>query len=540
MKKLLSILVICFSLIVSLTAQNIWKPIEMEGMYLGVSADGSIFCSSGYSGLLRSQDEGETWEQVNGNYMHQCIAFSPQGRIFVFPSSYTYLQYSDDGGDTWQQTTIMSTCAMNDVAGLCAPSNDIVVAWSSNGEIYWTSDGGETWNYGNLASWTEDPWINDLIVNEAGDVYISMSAGGCLAGGIIHSTLNDGLEDWTSVAFSFTSIFQMEFDPEGNVVAGSNWDSSMPIPQESGFYLLPETNNFVIADNGIIYKCIRYTYSAVLAYSLDHGEHFTEIGENVPIVDVAPIGEPRLFKGADNHLYFDGGGEYWKSIRDADHIRGNFPLENTAWVQFYRSMYEDSTYYQLGIKGDTVVNETAYKKVINCAHLGYPIEGECFGGIREDADGKCYFMSFVPAGIYAPWPLHYFCEVNTEYPLYDFSLSVCDVFQTDGGTPNVVFDTDEMELNGSTRKVLWFDNNCDNGNYYDYQWIEGIGSTHSLLYPIQWEPDNGPEYRLVEVWQDEELLYKNPHFEEDFPYDNMRWSIYYRNLYLDWAPFIPI
>ena len=141
-------------------------------------------------------------------------------------------------------------------------------------------------------------------------------------------------------------------------------------------------------------------------------------------------------------------------------------------------------------------------------------------------------MSFVPAGIYAPWPLHYYCEVNTEYPLYDFSLSVCDIFQTDGGTPNVVFDTDEMELNGSTRKVLWFDNNCDNGNYYDYQWIEGIGSTHSLLYPIQWEPDNGPEYRLVEVWQDEELLYKNPHFLDYFPLvqaDNNRqkWNVVY-------------
>ncbi|MBQ1759243.1 MAG: hypothetical protein IIZ94_06145, partial [Prevotella sp.] len=139
--------------------------------------------------------------------------------------------------------------------------------------------------------------------------------------------------------------------------------------------------------------------------------------------------------------------------------------------------------------------------------------------------------SFVDA-IYAPWPLHYDCEANTEYPLYDFSLSVCDVFQTIGLTPHVVFDTAEMQLNGSTRKVLWFGNNCDNGNYYDYQWIEGIGSTHSLLYPIQNEPDNGPEYRLVEVWQDEELLYKNPRFLDYFPLvqaDNNRqkWNVVY-------------
>ncbi|MBQ8957264.1 MAG: T9SS type A sorting domain-containing protein [Bacteroidales bacterium] len=47
------------------------------------------------------------------------------------------------------------------------------------------------------------------------------------------------------------------------------------------------------------------------------------------------------------------------------------------------------------------------------------------------------------------------------------------------------------------------------------QWIEGIGSTRSLLFPIQWEPDNGPEYRLVEVWHDEKRLYKNPLFESN-------------------------
>ena len=304
-----------------------------------------------------------------------------------------------------------------------------------------------------------------------------------------------------------------------------------------------------VANNGIFFSTQRIEGdSMVLTYSTDHGVNYTPIGEGLPSTQTVPETGLRLFKGGDQHLYCHGdiwsGGtitqtQYYKSIRKADYILENFPLENTAWVQFYRSMYEDSTYYQLGIKGDTVVNETAYKKVINCAHLGYPIEGECFGGIREDGDGKCYFMSFVDA-IYAPWPLHYDCEANTEYPLYDFSLSVCDVFQTIGLTPHVVFDTAEMELNGSMRKVLWFGNNCDNGNSYYCQWIEGIGSTHSLLYPIQDEPDNGPEYRLVEVWQDEELLYRNPHFEEDFPYDNTRWSIYYQNLYLDWAPYIQI
>lgn len=527
-------------------AQNIWKPINGTGI-LGAAPDGSIFAYGEYGTLSRSQDDGESWQIVlgqetgfTGHINSSCFAVSPEGRICVFNDNQQTVVYSDDGGDTWQQTTTISSCAMPDKAGLCVPTNDIMVVWAENGEISYTLDGGVTWEGWILDFLENSESVSDLLVNENGDVYVSVDYYIMNIVGIYHSTLS-GIQNWELVAFEGISIKDMVFDPEENVVAcGYNADgSSVGFQHIPGFYLFDGTS-LAISDEGVVYTPHFMGLQAVLSYSTDHGEHFTEIGEHLPLVDIAPGGEnPNLFKGYDNHLYFDGGGEYWKSVRDADHILGNFPLENTAWVQFYRSMYEDSTYYQLGIKGDTVVNEMAYKKVINCTHLGYPIEGECFGGIREDGDGKCYFMSFVDA-IFAPWPLHYDCEANTEYPLYDFSLSVCDVFQTIGLTPHVVFDTTEMQLNGSTRKVLWFGNNCDNGNYYDYQWIEGIGSTHSLLYPIQDEPDNGPEYRLVEVWQDEELLYKNPHFEEDFPYDNTRWAIYYQNLYLDWAPYIQI
>ena len=540
MKRLVSIIILCLGCMGILEAQeNIWKRINSNSPILGAASNGDLYAMGGYSGLLRSQDEGETWQVVlgyetgfSGYFNQHCFAVSPEGRICVFNDNQQTVVYSDDNGDTWQQTPSISSCAMPDKAGLCVPTNDIMVVWAENGEISYTLDGGETWEGWILDFLENSESVSDLLVNENGDVYVSVDYYIMNIVGIYHSTLS-GIQNWELVAFEGVSIKDMAFDPEGNVVAcGYNADgSSVGFQHIPGFYLFDGTS-LAISDEGVVYTPHFMGLQAVLSYSTDHGEHFTEIGEHLPLVDIAPGGEnPHLFKGYDNHLYFDGGGEYWKSVRDANHILGNFPLENTAWVQFYRSMYEDSTYYQLGIKGDTVVNEMAYKKVINCTHLGYPIEGECFGGIREDGDGKCYFMSFVDA-IFAPWPLHYDCEANTEYPLYDFSLSVCDVFQTIGLTPHVVFDTAEMQLNGSTRKVLWFSNNCDNGNYYDYQWIEGIGSTHSLLYPIQDEPDNGPEYRLVEVWQDEELLYKNPHFLNYVPLvqeanNRQKWNVVY-------------
>ena len=523
MKKLVSIIILCLGCIGFLGAQNVWKPINVSAGLLGAAPDGSLYFNCGYSGIGRSQDEGETYQIVlgyetgNDYYFNEyCFSVSPEGRIFVFEDNPFKAWYSDDYGDTWQYTSDIPLSAGDKAWNLYALNNHIIVGSTEYGSVFWTTDGGTTWGVNDTFTSFEDYSISDILANENGDVYVGLYYYG---NGLYHSTLSD-MQNWELVAFEGLGIRDMEFDPEGNVVCAGYGNDFSGFENIPGFYALA-ANYISISDNGIVYT-INYhddDFTEGLSYSLNHGEHFTEIGERMfgsrPLPNCC-VPMKWLIKGFDNHLYYIGVDHNYKSVRNANSILENFPLENTAWVQFYRSMYEDSTYYQLGIKGDTVVNETAYKKVINCAHLGYPIEGECFGGIREDEDGKCYFMSFVHA-IDAPWPLHYDCEANTEYPLYDFSLSICDVFQTIGLTPHVVFDTTAMQLNGSTRKVLWFDNNCDNGNYYDYQWIEGIGSTHSLLYPIQYEPDNGPEYRLVEVWQDEEMIYRNPHFDDYVP-----------------------
>ena len=531
MKRLILTLAILAGFALGGMAQNVWKPINIPGTLKGVAANGDLFI--GETGIQRSQDEGETWQIVlEGTYYNGNDGFtiSPNGRVFDLPYNENHLCISDDGGDTWRNSPDFLYSPLEN-APMYAVSDDTIFLYQAEGDtLLWTLDGGNTWCRTCLSFLDHDqngmgPWFGAMLADEAGNVYIGTWGWAPPESGVFQANL-DNMNEW-SLIIADSYVQSLVFDIEGNIV--------IDCP--------------AVANNGIFFSTQRIDGdSMVLTYSTDHGVNYTPIGEGLPSTQTVPETGLRLFKGGDQHLYCHGdiwsGGtitqtQYYKSIRKADYILENFPLENTAWVQFYRSMYEDSTYYQLGIKGDTVVNEMAYKKVINCAHLGYPIEGECFGGIREDGDGKCYFMSFVDA-IFAPWPLHYDCEANTEYPLYDFSLSVCDVFQTIGLTPHVVFDTAEMELNGSMRKVLWFGNNCDNGNSYYCQWIEGIGSTHSLLYPIQDEPDNGPEYRLVEVWQDEELLYRNPHFEEDFPYDNTRWSIYYQNLYLDWAPYIQI
>ena len=328
MKKLLSILILCLGCFGFLEAQdNIWKPINGTGI-LGAGSDGSIFAYGEYGALSRSQDEGETWQIVLGQetgftgFIHSsCFAVSNEGRICVFNDNQQAVVYSDDAGDTWQQTTALSLCGLPTKAGICAPTNDVFVVWAENGEISYTLDGGETWDGWILDFLENAEAVSDLLVNETGDVYVSVAYYIMNIVGIYHSTLSD-IQNWELVAFEGISIKDMAFDPEGNVVAcGYNADgSSAGFQHIPGFYLFDGTT-LAISDGGIVYRPHFVGNQAVLSYSIDHGEHFTDIGEHVPLVDIAPGGDAFfLIKGYDNHLYFDGGGNYWKSVRNANQI----------------------------------------------------------------------------------------------------------------------------------------------------------------------------------------------------------------------------
>ena len=350
MKKLASIIILCLGCMGILGAQNnIWKPINGTGI-LGIGPDGSIFAYSDYGALSRSQDEGETWQIVlgqetgfTGHINSSCFAVSNEGRICVFNDNQQTVVYSDDNGDTWQQTPTLSSCGMPTKKGICAPTNNIFVIWAEEGEIKFTLDGGETWDGWVLSSLENSESVSDLLVNENGDVYVSVAYYIMNIVGIYHSTLSD-IQNWELVAAEDIAVEDMEFDPEGNVVAcGWRTEGSVGFQHTPGFYLFDGTS-LAIGDGGIVYKPQFIELQATLSYSTDHGEHFTEIGEHLPLVDIAPGGEnARLFKGADNHLYFDGGGEYWKSIPNADEIPTYSPLIGTRFLDEASGLYYNIT-----------------------------------------------------------------------------------------------------------------------------------------------------------------------------------------------------
>ena len=357
MKKLVSIIILCLACLGNLKAQNYWEFIDHSSTLLGVAPDGSLFFHQGNSGIARMQIPNGACPIVIGPqtgftyyFNPNCFCVSPEGRIFLFNNGLNAVMYSDDNGDTWQQMPEVSSCAMTEVADLYAPSNETVVGWSSDGEIFWTTDNGATWNGAIPTFMTADntPTIGDLLVNENGNVYLGIRTSDASIG-IWQSTLSD-MQNWQPVAgLGDCNISDMEFDPEGNVVAcGWRLEGSIGFKHTLGFYLFDGTS-LAVSNSGVVYTPSFAGHSAVLSYSLDHGETFVNVGEDIPLVDIAPgDGSGYLFKGYDNYLYFVSETEYWKSIPNADEIPSFNPL---VGVKFYD---DASRLYYIITSGNTV------------------------------------------------------------------------------------------------------------------------------------------------------------------------------------------
>ena len=512
MKKLVSVILLCLACIGGLEAQNYWKPIGMQGIFLGVSPDGSIYSYYGGSGngpcFTRSQDEGETWQVVLGyetgfncNFNSKCFSISPEGRIFLF-EGYPYRAfYSDDNGDTWQLTSGAAPLIDGDEAQqICAVNNETLVGMTGY-YFFWTTDGGASWDTIRPAFIADDQYIGDILANGNGDVYFCLNLNngapsGNSAIGVYHATLSD-MDHWELVAFEGVSINDMEFDPEGNVVCnalvGDNFDGFEHVP---GFYAFGSYNTFGISDNGIVYKSIENeNNTAVLAYSMDHGETFTEIGEELELYPPVPgSSDGFLCKGYDNFLYFKCRGLYWKSIRSANYIPPKFAPLGAEWYFHVLSqgpITEPPFYYiQYMVTGEEVVQGHTCS-VINGYELVYEEDGVVYWYNPSDDAFTVLYDFNAEAG--ESW----YCEVAD----YTCLITVDSVGSVtwDGHTYRTQYVTGVID---------------DYWTVMDGRIIEGIGYEKGLF------PEaiiDSPEYEYMRCYLvDGEMLYHEGDYDCDY------------------------
>ena len=319
MKRLVLTLTILLAFALCVVAQNVWKPIGMEGEFLGASADGSIFSNWGYSGLHRSQDEGATWElNYDLSYVSsKSFMISENNRIFIFNENNYRLYYSDDNGDTWQgQTSGIST---NWVEGIFPLSNDTIFM-ANRYKFFWTFDGGESWSETTI-DFIDDAQFGSILADHAGNVYVSTYSWTIPVEhtGIYTSTVDD-LTQWTVKTQG--GARDMAFDSQGNILA-----ASPTFMFDNGVYFV-NADRFALASDDVIFAMKRVDWdNEALFYSTDHGETYTQCSNLVPSTTTAPDPDLGLFKGRDNHLYCHGDvwepefeRQYYKSVQIVDFI----------------------------------------------------------------------------------------------------------------------------------------------------------------------------------------------------------------------------
>ena len=427
MKKLVSIIILCLGCMGFLGAQNVWKNIGMDGEFLGVSANGDMFCDMGYDGLFRSQDEGATWEALNvASYVRkETFMINEQERIFVFNENTHKLCFSDDNGDTWQEQA--SGISTNWSLGMFSLSNDTIFIASID-TFFWTLDGGESWDETPI-DFIDDAQFGSILADHAGNVYVSTYSWTIPVEhtGIYTATMDD-LTQWTVKTQG--GARDMAFDSEGNILAASPGTFLF----DNGVYFV-NADRFALASDDVIFAMKRVDWdNEALFYSTDHGETYTQCSNLVPSTSTAPDPDLGLFKGRDNHLYCHGDvwepefeSQYYKSIRDADHILNYdyFPLvhegnDRQKWnVVYIASMNYPNDYFTeiQSIRDNITLDGVDYKLVWReSVHESKRIAG----AVREE-DRRVYYRMY--------WQQSFQSEVL----LYDFNLTVGDTVSVGWG-----------------------------------------------------------------------------------------------------------
>ncbi|MBQ1668078.1 MAG: exo-alpha-sialidase, partial [Prevotella sp.] len=513
MKRLVLTLAVCLFSLGILEAQNIWKPIDVPGTFLGVSSDGSIFTYFddyfAYGEIVRSQDEGETWQVVLSFETESDISFlyniehgftiSEDGRVFVVAEhqvegylDYYCLFYSDDNGDTWQQTTgipFFLVSGLVEFDGIAAPTNDIIVAWSSGGDYIWSIDGGATWDYTYYAP--PHDGINlphslcEVIVNASGDIYASYLLYSDRTAAIARTNISH-MSTWQGrEMLGCTEIWDMEFGSDGNAYIGyirdTTWNCGDVNYIQGDSYYVFAGQSIAVSDNGVVYK-LRYIDDthAVLNYSQHDANNFFDVGETMVISQSSSslIHDGNIYKGRDNYLYFHGNGQYWKSVPDADHILDYdyFPLvhegnDRQKWnVVYMASMNYPNDYFTetQSIRDNITLDGVDYKLVWK--EDVYDSK-RIAGAVREE-DKRVYYRMY--------WQQSY----QNEVLLYDFNLTVGDTVSVGWSDYRlIVLEESQVQVNGTMRRQLGLAMYFDDGTIGEVEeyWIEGVGSTYGFL-----------------------------------------------------------
>lgn len=330
-----------FNLINAQVWQTINGPAVVSGKLLDVNANGNMYMT-GAEGIYYSEsEEGGSWQFfLECNAPELCgLTISKQGRVFVLPNDQNHILYTDDNGLTWHQGADFLENRIEN-APMCAVSNDTLLVYGA-GTLHWTFDAGATWNEVALPFIEEGVFFGDMIVDGYFNVFIStynwlMPVPNEM--GVFNASLQH-LDSWHQWASVEGGVKDMDLDHLENVYATTSGSYDHP---NYRLYLIP-ADRIGVSNNITLFTTQRVDEGhQVLAYSTNHGQSFTQVGELLPSALVVPDTDMEFFMGQDQHLYCFCDDQPFGHYRRSNHIADNIVsgLLDHTWDELVTSCDE--------------------------------------------------------------------------------------------------------------------------------------------------------------------------------------------------------
>jgi photosystem II stability/assembly factor-like uncharacterized protein len=305
-----------------------WPAITMPSSYnktandLVVDSAGNLFASTVHNGILVSIDNGATWALSGKDYgYYPSLTVIPNGHIFV-GDGLGALHRSEDNGNTWEQVLSITYGSNNAVQALVSNNQGLIFLGFRNAGIYVTEESG-TGMSTVITTGIGYQEVQALALNSSSHVFL-----GTDQNGVYRST--DNGSSWVQINTGLTDLNVLSLAAHGSsrVFAGTNsqgifqsqdngntWEqinhpalsaltiSSLYITDNAEMYAGTSLGPYYSTDNGNTWSLLNQGFT---------GLDIMAIGIDASYVYAATLGRG-IFRSADN-------GQNWTSV----YSNGNF------------------------------------------------------------------------------------------------------------------------------------------------------------------------------------------------------------------------
>jgi photosystem II stability/assembly factor-like uncharacterized protein len=498
---------------------------------IAVTKSGYILVAKDGSGLFRATADGQSWTQVYSGEHLSALAVDSKGQVFLGTLTEGILR-SGNEGNTWQP--VNQGIINNRIISLVVDQNDHVFAGSDGGGVYRSTNNGDEWIEVN--SGFDNATVLCLTTNDSSYIFAGINGNGIHRATAYNSAWtksSQGMTDpfvWALATNSNNVLFAATiYENYRSIDGGNNW---IPMPDTPQFWTYTTTNNgdvyasgggiFQSTDDGLNWNLVsslsELGFCSVLSTN-DSGHIFagcrngiyrsTDNGQNWIRFTVDPV-DSFVFSigiGTDGHIFagvHDNGWVHcnvYKSVDNGEHwIQSNNGLQDRQALSFavntighlfvatnsdgvYRSIDDGETWEPFGLGQQCILCLLMDSK-------GYLYAGSGSGGISSSGNHlyrskystvsniKNSEMVSIDFKLRQNYPNPFNPSTTIEFDIPTSGYVSLKVYNVMGQEVAILLN---KELPSGNHKVEWKPENLSSGIYFYKLETKGYQETKKLI-----------------------------------------------------------